>query len=114
MGCCQSSFLTETHTEKDQQAKTKAKETHQNALTHRPSSSVGSGPVTGRVSPFTEFSFAELKVATDSFISDSVVSVSGEKAPNLVYKGRLQNHSWIAVKKFSKFAWPDPKQFVVC
>ncbi|KAL3643380.1 Serine/threonine-protein kinase bsk1 [Castilleja foliolosa] len=28
-------------------------------------------------------------------------------------KGRLQNRRWIAVKKFPKLAWPDPKQFAV-
>ena len=59
--------------------------------------------------------------------SNTHVSEGGEKAPNVVYKGRLQkqddnnnnnnennnNRSWIAVKKFSKVAWPDPKQFAV-
>ncbi|URE22435.1 serine threonine-protein kinase [Musa troglodytarum] len=40
---------------------------------------------------------------------ESIVSESGDKAPNLVYKGRLQNRRWIAVKKFARTAWPDPK-----
>jgi len=62
---------------------------------------------------FAEFSLAELKAATANFSSESVVSEGGEKAPNFVYKGRLQNRRLIAVKKFSKLAWPDPKQFVV-
>jgi BR-signaling kinase len=39
------------------------------------------------------------------------VSESGEKAPNFVYKGRLDQNRWIAVKRFPKAAWPDPKGF---
>lgn len=66
------------------------------------------------VPAFSEFSFADLKAATNGFSSENIVSESGEKAPNLVYKGRLQNRRWIAVKKFTKMAWPDPKQFAVC
>ncbi|CAH2076696.1 unnamed protein product [Thlaspi arvense] len=69
---------------------------------------VGGG---GGIPSFSEFSFADLKAATNNFSSDNIVSESGEKAPNLVYKGRLQNRRWIAVKKFTKMAWPDPKQF---
>ncbi|KAK7828107.1 serine/threonine-protein kinase bsk1 [Quercus suber] len=63
---------------------------------------------------FSEFSLSDLRAATNNFSSDYIVSESGEKAPNVVYKGRLQNHNhrrWIAVKKFTKQAWPDPKQF---
>lgn len=60
---------------------------------------------------FAEFSLEELKAATANFSSESVVSEGGEKAPNFVYKGRLQNRRLVAVKKFSKLAWPDPKQF---
>ncbi|GFP88228.1 probable serine/threonine-protein kinase at4g35230 [Phtheirospermum japonicum] len=56
---------------------------------------------------------AELKSATNNFSSDSIVSEGGEKAPNVVYEGRLVNQRWIAIKKFTKMAWPDPKQFAV-
>ena len=62
---------------------------------------------------FHEFSMSELKTATDNFSSKLIVSEGGEKAPNVVYRGRLQNRRLIAVKKFSKLAWPDPKQFAV-
>lgn len=65
----------------------------------------------GATPSFSEFSFADLKTATNNFSTDLIVSESGEKAPNLVYKGRLKNRRWIAVKKFSKLAWPDAKQF---
>lgn len=67
------------------------------------------------VPAFSEFSLADLRAATNGFSSDHIVSESGEKAPNVVYKGRLNNHNrrWIAVKRFSKLAWPDPKQFAV-
>lgn len=60
---------------------------------------------------FSEYSFSDLKAATNNFSSEFIVSESGEKAPNLVYKGRLKNQRWIAVKKFTRLAWPDPKQF---
>ncbi|GJZ79661.1 probable serine/threonine-protein kinase [Tanacetum coccineum] len=65
----------------------------------------------GGVPVFSEYSLGDLKGATNGFSSDFIVSESGEKAPNVVYKGRLQNKRWIAVKKFSKMAWPDTKQF---
>ncbi|KVI04035.1 Protein kinase, catalytic domain-containing protein [Cynara cardunculus var. scolymus] len=71
----------------------------------------GAGGVGATPPPFSEFSFADLKTATNNFSTDLIVSESGEKAPNLVYKGRLKNRRWIAVKKFSKLSWPDPKQF---
>ncbi|MBA0619931.1 hypothetical protein Godav_005718 [Gossypium davidsonii] len=107
MGCCQSSFQTETHPENDQ---TQQQQEPQN----RSQSSPGAVPdpaVANGVPSFSEFSLADLKAATNNFSSDNIVSESGEKAPNLVYKGRLKNRKWIAVKKFTKMAWPDPKQF---
>lgn len=61
----------------------------------------------------TEFSSEELKSATSGFSSDNIVSEHGEKAPNVVYKGRLANERWIAVKRFNKSAWPDSRQFIV-
>uniref|UniRef100_A0A453J2G6 non-specific serine/threonine protein kinase n=1 Tax=Aegilops tauschii subsp. strangulata TaxID=200361 RepID=A0A453J2G6_AEGTS len=65
---------------------------------------------------FAEFSLAELRAATGGFAAENIVSESGDKAPNFVYRGRLQQHGQgprpaIAVKKFGKMAWPDPKQF---
>ncbi|KAJ0963980.1 hypothetical protein J5N97_029102 [Dioscorea zingiberensis] len=88
------------------------REENQNHHTHRPSLSLVQGlPAAGETPPFSEYSLAELTAATGGFSSDSVVSEGGGKAPNLVYKGRLQGRGWIAVKKFSKLAWPDTKQF---
>ncbi|KAJ7978689.1 Kinase family protein [Quillaja saponaria] len=106
MGCCQSSFLTESHPEKEHGHNRQSHHSHTHCLstqTHPPS--VGLDP------SFFEFSFSDFKAATDNFNSDFIVSESGEKAPNLVYKGRLHNRRWIAIKKFTKVAWPDPKQF---
>ncbi|KAL1533110.1 Serine/threonine-protein kinase bsk1, variant 2 [Salvia divinorum] len=92
MGCCVSKEYSPRAADMDQQ--------------HRSSSGNGA-PAAG----FAEFSLAELKAATSNFSSDKIVSESGEKAPNVVYEGLLQNQRWIAVKKFTKIAWPDPKQF---
>ncbi|CAI9779084.1 unnamed protein product [Fraxinus pennsylvanica] len=61
---------------------------------------------------FTEFSWEELKKATNGFSSENMVSEHGEKAPNVVYKGLLDNDRWIAVKRFNKSAWPDSRQFI--
>lgn len=107
MGCCQSSILKELSSEKDQR--------HVGVSNPRASNGTGAGAAVGDggVPVFSEFSLSELKAATNNFSSEFIVSESGEKAPNVVYKGRLQNRRWIAVKKFTKSAWPDPKQFAV-
>ncbi|CAF1717770.1 hypothetical protein HID58_085184 [Brassica napus] len=62
--------------------------------------------------PLTKFSFSDLNVATENFSLKNVVSESGGESSNIVYKGRLQNHGLIAVKKFNNMAWTDPKTFV--
>uniref|UniRef100_A0A2P2LX21 non-specific serine/threonine protein kinase n=1 Tax=Rhizophora mucronata TaxID=61149 RepID=A0A2P2LX21_RHIMU len=103
MGCCESSLLRAgTYPEKEQN--------QQNKQQNHPSPSTVLDPATG-IPSFAEFSLSDLKAATNNFSSDNIVSESGGKAPNLVYKGRLQNRRWIAVKKFTKMAWPDPKPF---
>ncbi|KAL2511229.1 putative serine/threonine-protein kinase [Abeliophyllum distichum] len=104
MGCCVSLFSRKPRLEKDH---------WQHSQNRRSSSAKGASVLSGGggSSRFTEFTFAELKAATNNFSSDNIVSESGEKTPNVVYEGRLQNRRWIAVKKFTKMAWPDPKQF---
>ncbi|KAJ4971372.1 hypothetical protein NE237_004471 [Protea cynaroides] len=61
---------------------------------------------------FTEFSFERLSIATSGFSVDNIVSEHGEKAPNVVYRGRLDKDRWIAVKRFNNSAWPDARQFL--
>ncbi|CAN0926447.1 Serine/threonine-protein kinase BSK6 [Linum grandiflorum] len=61
---------------------------------------------------FKEFSLEQLKVATGGFCSDNIVSEHGEKAPNVVYRGELETDRLIAVKRFNRMAWPDPRQFL--
>lgn len=65
------------------------------------------------VPAFREYSLESLKAATSGFSSEYIVSESGEKAPNFVYKGRLDQNRMIAVKRFPKAAWPDAKGFSV-
>jgi hypothetical protein len=117
MGCCGSSQRAGTHPEKKPPG----------ALPpHRPSYSLNQHqapppppPSAARagarqVPPLKEFSLAELRAATAGFAAGNIVSESGEKAPNFVYRGRLDaGRRAIAVKKFTKMAWPDPKQFAV-
>ncbi|KAJ0027174.1 hypothetical protein Pint_35276 [Pistacia integerrima] len=61
---------------------------------------------------FTDFSLEQLKAATGGFSPENIISEHGEKAPNVVYKGKLDNDRWIAVKRFNKLAWPDSRQFL--
>lgn len=62
---------------------------------------------------YREFSLDQLKVATAGFSTNNIVSEHGEKAPNVVYRGKLEDERWIAVKRFNKSAWPDSRQFIV-
>lgn len=62
---------------------------------------------------FSEFSLEQLRAATSGFSSENIVSEHGEKAPNVVYKGKLDDDQWIAVKRFNRSAWPDARQFLV-
>ncbi|CAN1282514.1 Serine/threonine-protein kinase BSK5 [Linum perenne] len=62
---------------------------------------------------FREYSLEQLRIATAGFSPDNIVSEHGEKAPNVVYKGKLRvDERWIAVKRFNKSAWPDSRQFL--
>ncbi|CAN6984710.1 unnamed protein product [Brassica rapa subsp. trilocularis] len=116
MGCCQS-LCSDEHQPlgKDGAQPPQAAQNHRGGATTADNGGIGGGGAGGvaggGIPSFSEFSFSDLKAATNNFSSDNIVSESGEKAPNLVYKGRLQNRRWIAVKKFTKMAWPDPKQF---
>lgn len=61
---------------------------------------------------FREFTFEQLKKATSGFAVENIVSEHGEKAPNVVYKGKLEDQKRIAVKRFNRNAWPDSRQFL--
>ena len=68
MGCCESSFPSENHPEKD-----KTQQQQQEPRNHNQSSS-GAGPdlaAANGVPSFSEFSLADLKVATNDFSSDN-------------------------------------------
>lgn len=65
------------------------------------------------VPAFKEYSLNELRRATNEFSTVNIVSESGEKAPNVVYKGKLENNLLVAIKRFSKLSWPDAQQFMV-
>ncbi|KAJ8455694.1 hypothetical protein OPV22_035043 [Ensete ventricosum] len=43
---------------------------------------------------------------------ETIVSENGEKAPNVVYRGKFEGGWLVAVKRFSKQSWPDAQQFV--
>ncbi|KAK8560907.1 hypothetical protein V6N13_026342 [Hibiscus sabdariffa] len=61
---------------------------------------------------FREYSTETLKMATSGFAVENIVSEHGEKAPNVVYKGKLENQRLVAVKRFNSSAWPDAQQFL--
>lgn len=62
---------------------------------------------------FREFTYEQLKNATLGFAVENIVSEHGEKAPNVVYKGKLDNQTRVVVKRFNRSAWPDARQFLV-
>ncbi|XP_004503724.1 serine/threonine-protein kinase BSK7-like isoform X1 [Cicer arietinum] len=61
---------------------------------------------------FREYTIDQLRKATSGFAIENIVSEHGEKAPNVVYKGKLENQMRIAIKRFNKSAWPDTHQFL--
>lgn len=63
---------------------------------------------------FKEYKLDQLRAATGGFSVENIVSEHGEKAPNVVYKGKLEDDGdrLIAVKRFNKSAWPDTRQFL--
>ncbi|KAA8549342.1 hypothetical protein F0562_001026 [Nyssa sinensis] len=61
---------------------------------------------------FREYTLEQLRAATSGFSVENIVSEHGEKAPNVVYRGKLEDDRWIAVKRFNKLAWPDTRQFL--
>ncbi|CAI0476289.1 unnamed protein product [Linum tenue] len=61
---------------------------------------------------FREYSIDTIRMATSGFAVENIVSEHGEKAPNVVYKGKLDNQRKIAVKRFNRSAWPDSRQFL--
>ena len=62
---------------------------------------------------FAEYSLDQLRSATSGFSPDNIVSEHGEKAPNVVYRGKFEDDRWVAVKRFNRSAWPDSRQFLV-
>ncbi|GJZ83505.1 hypothetical protein Tco_0648678 [Tanacetum coccineum] len=63
---------------------------------------------------FREYTIDQLKTATSGFAVENIVSEHGEKSPNVVYKGKLQNQRRVAIKRFNRSTWPDSRQFLVC
>ncbi|XAR63072.1 Non-specific serine/threonine protein kinase [Bertholletia excelsa] len=61
---------------------------------------------------FQEFTFDQLKNATSGFAIENILSENGERAPNVVYKGKLENQQRIVVKRYNKTAWPNAKEFL--
>ncbi|KAL5081032.1 hypothetical protein RYX36_009453, partial [Vicia faba] len=72
----------------------------------------GDGDQESQVPAFKEYGLNELRRATHEFSTGYIVSESGEKAPNLVCRGKLENNRLVAVKRFSKQSWPDAQQFL--
>ncbi|CAD6211866.1 unnamed protein product [Miscanthus lutarioriparius] len=123
MGCCRSSLRAGPHaSEKPPRHRPPPPPTNNvpsfSLNEHQAAAPPPARAAAGDVPVFAEFSLAELRAATAGFAPENIVSESGEKAPNLVYRGHLKGPRGagappraIAVKKFAKLAWPDPKQF---
>ncbi|KAL9244819.1 hypothetical protein vseg_018543 [Gypsophila vaccaria] len=114
MGCCHSKFHPKKHHHHHQQQQHQQQPPSQPPATTVPTTATATtatATTATATTAFAEFKYVELKAATSNFSRENIVSESGEKAANVVYKGMLKNHVFISVKKFSKLAWPDPKQF---
>ncbi|KAL0801190.1 hypothetical protein Bca101_056366 [Brassica carinata] len=114
MGCCQSSFLKPCSLRVKKTSGGKRSNNRNNR--HRVNNNEGVGNGRGwhfsTVPDLSEFSAADLREATNNFSVNAVVSVCSDQTPNVVYRGCLKDGMrQIAVKKFSKSTWPDPKQF---
>ncbi|KFK29148.1 hypothetical protein AALP_AA7G095200 [Arabis alpina] len=111
MGCCQSSFLKPSSLDEISVRRGKGGKRSNRQRHHRD----GRGWHFSTVPDVAEFSAEDLRDATNNFSVEAVVSVCSEQAPNIVYQGYLRRSDRdirrIAVKKFSKTTWPDPKQF---
>ncbi|PRQ34302.1 putative protein kinase RLK-Pelle-RLCK-XII-1 family [Rosa chinensis] len=59
-----------------------------------------------------KFTMSDLEAATEDFLPENIVSANGEKSPNVVYRGKLKDGRWVAVKRFTYSAWPDSYQFL--
>jgi BR-signaling kinase len=75
--------------------------------------SVNGDQVDQEIQNFKEFELNELRKATNGFSPSCIVSEGGEKAPNVVYRGKLEGNHLVAIKRFSRQSWPDAQQFVV-
>lgn len=123
MGCCQSSFLKPSSlhdktTSDDLSVRRGKGSKRSNRIRHRHrDNNEGKGWHFSNVPDFSEFSLSDLRDATNNFNNSAVVSVFSDQEANVVYQGYLQTNKdvrLIAVKKFSKSTWPDPKLFAVC
>ncbi|KAK4488584.1 hypothetical protein RD792_004350 [Penstemon davidsonii] len=103
MGCLQSKFKTANVQSPDQEP---------SQPDPKPDLANGDQVDPDQVPEFKEFALSELRAATNCFSGELIVSESGEKAPNVVYKGKLRSNRFVAIKRFSKQSWPDPQQFV--
>ncbi|GAV81057.1 Pkinase_Tyr domain-containing protein, partial [Cephalotus follicularis] len=61
---------------------------------------------------FCEYTLEQIRNATSSFVVENIVCEHGEKAPNVVYEGKLESQRRIAVKRFNRMAWRDASQFL--
>lgn len=114
MGCCTSSPGKVTHPEKKPHGALPTRRRSSVSLNQHLATASSAGAGGREVPAVREFSLADLRAATGGFAPENIVSESGDKAPNFVYKGRLQgSRRAIAVKKFTQVAWPDAKQFAV-
>ncbi|XP_076907449.1 serine/threonine-protein kinase BSK5-like [Bidens hawaiensis] len=83
-------------------------------ITHEVNSENGGGESdTLNLPAFKEYTLDQLRDATAGFSVENIVSGHDKEAPNVVYKGKLEDHDrLIAVKRFSTSAWPDARQFL--
>ncbi|KAK6916793.1 Serine-threonine/tyrosine-protein kinase, catalytic domain [Dillenia turbinata] len=112
--CLTSSSQLETHSHDEEQRQHQQLRHTQYPKTNISSTSASpamTGPTPSTLHVFCKFPFSDLKFATNNFHSSLIISKNYETTTNIVYKGRLRDQRWIAVKKYTSFAWPDRMVF---
>ncbi|KAH7669143.1 Non-specific serine/threonine protein kinase protein [Dioscorea alata] len=112
MGCCVSSSPQPENPNSNNDDHHHAPEANANRPHHPPSQ-----PSAGGTAPIPHYTLAEIMEATNGFSFENIISEGGaSREPganvlNSVYRGCLHSGEQIAVKRFSRDAWPDEEQF---
>ncbi|XP_039134280.1 serine/threonine-protein kinase BSK1-2-like [Dioscorea cayenensis subsp. rotundata] len=112
MGCCPSAPNQLEDPNSGDDGQHNAPSTNVNPTHHQQSQ-----PPAGKTAPIPHYTLAELMEATNGFSFGNIIPEGGSgreggaKVPNTIYRSHLRGLQQIAVKRFSRDAWPDAEHF---